>query len=136
MEACRHLRQVVDFYAGGGNSNPYLDKEIKTIHLRGQERSDLVEFLKSLTGEIPPNVGPPEKQIGAHTHNETLSPLPLRLYRISLALSQDVRRNRRRAVRKATPQPQRIFKVDPATAASINGNVHYTGASQPRSGSI
>lgn len=56
------LRQVVDFYAGGGNSNPYLDKEMKTIHLDGQERSDLVEFLKSLTGEIPPNVGPPGKQ--------------------------------------------------------------------------
>jgi len=56
------LRQVVDFYAGGGNSNPYLDKEMKTIHLGGQERSDLVEFLKSLTGEISPNVGPPEKR--------------------------------------------------------------------------
>jgi len=56
------LRQIVDFYAGGGNSNPYLDREMKTIHLDGQERSDLVEFLKSLTGEIPPNVGPPGKQ--------------------------------------------------------------------------
>jgi cytochrome c peroxidase len=56
------LRQVVDFYAGGGNSNPYLDKEMKTIHLDGRERSDLVEFLKSLTGEVPPNVGPPARQ--------------------------------------------------------------------------
>jgi cytochrome c peroxidase len=56
------LRQVVDFYAGGGNSNPYLDIEMKTIHLDGRERSDLIEFLKSLTGEIPPNVGPPRKQ--------------------------------------------------------------------------
>ena len=56
------LRQVVDFYAGGGNSNPSLDKEMKTIHLDGRERSDLVEFLKSLTGEISPNVGPPEKR--------------------------------------------------------------------------
>ena len=56
------LRQVVDFYAGGGNSNPYLDKEMKTIHLDGKERSDMVEFLKSLTGEIAPNVGPPGKQ--------------------------------------------------------------------------
>lgn len=56
------LRQVVDFYAGGGNSNPYLDKEMKTIHLDGQERGDLVEFLKSVTGEIPPNVVPPGKQ--------------------------------------------------------------------------
>jgi cytochrome c peroxidase len=54
------LKDVVDFYAGGGNSNPYLDKEIKTIKLSGADRADLVEFLKSLTGEMPPNVGPPE----------------------------------------------------------------------------
>jgi len=60
------LKDVVDFYAGGGNSNPYLDKEIKAIHLAGQERADLVEFLKSLTGEMPPNVGLPEStQMGS-----------------------------------------------------------------------
>jgi cytochrome c peroxidase len=56
------LKAVVDFYAGGGNSNPYLDKEIRSIQLTGQDRSDLVEFLKSLTGEMPPNVGPPAKE--------------------------------------------------------------------------
>ncbi|WP_260703963.1 cytochrome-c peroxidase [Edaphobacter flagellatus] len=56
------LQQVVDFYAGGGNSNPYLDKEIKVIKLSGQERADLVEFLKSLTGRPPVHVGPPENQ--------------------------------------------------------------------------
>lgn len=50
------LEQVVSFYAGQGNSNPYIDREIKTIHLDGQERSDLVEFLKSLTGKLPPNL--------------------------------------------------------------------------------
>lgn len=55
------LRQVVDFYAGGGNSNPYLDKEMKSIHLSGEDRADLVEFLKSLTGDLPPNAGPPAK---------------------------------------------------------------------------
>lgn len=54
------LKEVVDFYAGGGNSNPYLDPEIKKIQLTGQERADLVEFLYSLTGEIPADVGPPE----------------------------------------------------------------------------
>jgi cytochrome c peroxidase len=56
------LRQVVDFYAGGGNSNPYLDKEIKSIQLTGQDRTDLVEFLNSLTGPLPPNIGPPGKE--------------------------------------------------------------------------
>ncbi|WP_213804046.1 cytochrome c peroxidase [Granulicella sp. dw_53] len=60
--ALKTLKQVVDFYAGGGNSNPYLDKEIRVIQLSGQERSDLMEFLKSLTGELPPNVGPPGKE--------------------------------------------------------------------------
>jgi cytochrome c peroxidase len=54
------LKDVVDLYAGGGNSNPYLDKEIKVIHLSGRDRADLVEFLNSLTGEMPPNVGSPE----------------------------------------------------------------------------
>jgi cytochrome c peroxidase len=53
------LKDVVDFYAGGGNSNPYLDKDIKEIKLSGQERADLVAFLKALTGEMPPNSGPP-----------------------------------------------------------------------------
>jgi cytochrome c peroxidase len=55
------LKEVVDFYAGGGNSNPYLDKEIHAIRLSGQDRLDLVEFLRSLTGEMPQNVGPPQK---------------------------------------------------------------------------
>jgi cytochrome c peroxidase len=56
----RTLEQVVDFYAGQGNSNPYLDKEMKRIHLSGHDRADLVQFLKSLTGELPPNLGPPQ----------------------------------------------------------------------------
>jgi len=54
------LKEVIDFYIGGGNSNPYRDKEIHPLDfLTGQERRDLEAFLNSLTGEIPPNVGPP-----------------------------------------------------------------------------
>jgi len=53
------LSDVADYYAGGGNSNPYLDKRIKTMHISGPERSDLVAFLESLTGDMPPNAGPP-----------------------------------------------------------------------------
>lgn len=56
------LKQVVDFYAGGGNSNPYLDPEMKKIHLTPSDRSDLLEFLQSLTGDMPPNLGPPEEK--------------------------------------------------------------------------
>lgn len=54
------LKQVVDFYIGGGNSNPNLDKNIRVLSfLTGQERADLKAFLESLNGEIPPDVGPP-----------------------------------------------------------------------------
>ena len=44
------LKDVVDFYKGGGTSNPYLDKEIKELNLSEEERMDLVAFLESLTG--------------------------------------------------------------------------------------
>ncbi|MBZ5719447.1 MAG: c-type cytochrome [Acidobacteriia bacterium] len=56
----KDLKQVMDFYIGAGNSNPNLDKEIHTLDfLTGQERADLVAFLNSLTGQIPPDSGPP-----------------------------------------------------------------------------
>ena len=47
------LREVVDFYAGGGSSNPQLDKQIRPLALTGRDREDLVAFLESLTGEMP-----------------------------------------------------------------------------------
>jgi cytochrome c peroxidase len=54
------LKEVVDFYIGGANSNPYLDSRIKPLDfLTGQERADLLAFLESLTGEIPSAVMPP-----------------------------------------------------------------------------
>ena len=56
------LKDVVEFYAGGGNSNPYLDKEIKEIKLSGQDRDDLVEFLKSLNGRDAAECGPPQTE--------------------------------------------------------------------------
>ena len=56
------LHDVVDFYAGGGNSNPFLDKEMKPLNLSAQDRADLVKFLESLTGDMPTNAGPPEKE--------------------------------------------------------------------------
>lgn len=45
------LRAVVDFYVGGGSSNPHLDKQIKPLALTGQDREDLVAFLQALTSE-------------------------------------------------------------------------------------
>jgi cytochrome c peroxidase len=56
------LKDVIDYYIGGGNSNAHLDKNIRVLDfLSGQERADLQAFLESLTGEMPPNVGPPAK---------------------------------------------------------------------------
>src|SRR5206468_168189 len=56
------LKDVVDYYVGGGNSNPYLDKEMKAIKLSIRDRADLVEFLQSLTGAPPPDAGPPQSE--------------------------------------------------------------------------
>jgi cytochrome c peroxidase len=54
------LEDVRDFYIGAGNSNQWRDKEIKELdYLTGQERADLIAFLQALTGELPPDVGPP-----------------------------------------------------------------------------
>lgn len=51
----KSLKEVVDFYVGGGNSNPNRDPLIKPLtHLTGQERADLVSFLEALTGEDTP----------------------------------------------------------------------------------
>lgn len=55
----KNLKEAIDFYIGGGNSNPHRDKEIHPLDfLTGQERADLEEFLKSLTGTVPPDLGP------------------------------------------------------------------------------
>jgi cytochrome c peroxidase len=54
------LQQVVDYYAGGANSNPQLDPAIQAIKLTSQDRADLVAFLEALTGGIPPDSGPPK----------------------------------------------------------------------------
>jgi cytochrome c peroxidase len=55
------LKDVIDYYVGGGNANPYRDPQFKSLEsLPRQERDALVAFLESLTGEYPPDVGPPE----------------------------------------------------------------------------
>jgi len=55
----KDLKQVLDFYIGGGNSHTNLDKEIHPLDfLTGQERRDLLAFLNSLTGEMPATAYP------------------------------------------------------------------------------
>lgn len=43
------LMDVIEFYDEGGNSNPYLDVEMKPLNLSEQEKKDLLAFLKTLT---------------------------------------------------------------------------------------
>jgi len=60
--SAKTLKDVVDFYVGGGSSNPQLDKEIKELKLTDMEREDLIAFLESLNGSMPANSGPPESK--------------------------------------------------------------------------
>lgn len=47
------LEEVVNWYAKGGHPNPHLSNKIKELKLSDQDKSDLVEFMKGLTGEFP-----------------------------------------------------------------------------------
>ena len=47
------LEEVVEWYAKGGHPNPYLSDKIKKLDLTAQDKSDLVEFMKALTGPFP-----------------------------------------------------------------------------------
>jgi len=49
--AFKTLEEVVDFYNKGGGKNPHLDPFITPLNLTDEEKKDLVEFLKALTGE-------------------------------------------------------------------------------------
>jgi cytochrome c peroxidase len=44
------LDEVVDFYDKGGKPNKNLDERMKPLHLTAQNKSDLVAFLKALSG--------------------------------------------------------------------------------------
>jgi cytochrome c peroxidase len=46
------LEDVIDFYSNGALANPYLDSEIRPLHLSAGEKRALLDFLRSLTGEI------------------------------------------------------------------------------------
>jgi len=45
------LEEVVDFYDKGGIKNKNLDEAMKPLNLTAQDKKDLVEFMKSLSGE-------------------------------------------------------------------------------------
>ena len=47
------LEEVVEWYDRGGHPNPYLSKDIRKLNLSTQDKKDLVEFMKALTGSFP-----------------------------------------------------------------------------------
>jgi cytochrome c peroxidase len=54
------VKDALAHYVGGGNLNSHLDKEIHSLDaLTLDERDDLMQFLDSLNGKLPANVGPP-----------------------------------------------------------------------------
>ena len=47
------LEEVIDFYDRGGQPNPWLDEKMRPLNLTEEEKGDLLQFLESLTGEVP-----------------------------------------------------------------------------------
>ncbi len=52
--AFKNLEEVIDFYDAGGKANPQLSAFIKPLGLSPEEKTDLIAFLKALTGEAIP----------------------------------------------------------------------------------
>lgn len=46
------LEEVIEYYDRGGNANPYLDAELRPLHLTAGEKVALLEFLRALSGTI------------------------------------------------------------------------------------
>ena len=46
------LEEVIESYNRGGNPNPYLDPELRPLHLAAEEKKSLLAFLRSLSGTV------------------------------------------------------------------------------------
>ena len=53
------LEEVVEHYSKGGIKNPWLHQDVRKLDLTDQEKKDLVEFLKALSGEGWQHIQPP-----------------------------------------------------------------------------
>lgn len=47
------LEEVMDWYDKGGHPNPHLSEKVKKLNLTAQEKKDVVEYMKALTGPFP-----------------------------------------------------------------------------------
>ena len=59
--ALETLAEVIDFYDRGGGNVPNKSELVKPLGLTAQEKTDLLEFLKALTGNLP-QVAKPDLQ--------------------------------------------------------------------------
>jgi len=55
------LEDVVEFYDRGGTPNKNKDERMKMLHLSMQEKADMVEFLKALSGTGWQHIQPPKE---------------------------------------------------------------------------
>jgi len=55
------LEEVVEHYNKGGIKNPSLHQDIRPLNLTEQDKKDVVEFLKALSGEGWQHIKPPER---------------------------------------------------------------------------
>jgi cytochrome c peroxidase len=46
------LEDVIDFYDGGGRTNPNLDSDIRPLRLSAGEKAGLAAFLRALNGDM------------------------------------------------------------------------------------
>jgi cytochrome c peroxidase len=53
------LEEVIDFYDGGGGAGAGTSPRLQALGLTAQEKSNLLDFLFALTGELP-TVTPPD----------------------------------------------------------------------------
>jgi cytochrome c peroxidase len=55
------LEEVVEHYNKGGIKNKWLHQDVRPLNLKDQDKKDLVEFLKALSGEGWQHITPPAK---------------------------------------------------------------------------
>ena len=55
----RTLEDVINLYDRGGNPNPYLDRAMVPLNLTSEEKSQLMSFMKALSGPYPLDTAPP-----------------------------------------------------------------------------
>jgi hypothetical protein len=121
------LKNVVDFYAGKGNSNPYLDDRIARIELSGQERSDLVEVPEVADGRDAIERRASGKGSVPMKTSRSLASYCLLGWLVGISGCAHRGETTAQSDQKAQEAVVPAFHVDPATAGSISGEIRYTG---------